>query len=140
MAIGWFTVLKNVPWTTVISNAPVVADGARKLWKTVANKRASHESDAEAASATDQQATPPAANQAPLDARLGELSQSVDRLEQQMLASSELINALAEQNAQLVERVESNRVRTLWLTRLAAFAAVLAGLALGLVLFALTRA
>ena len=32
-----------------------------------------------------------------------------------MLASSELIKALAEQNAQLVKRIEVNRKRTLWL-------------------------
>jgi hypothetical protein len=33
-----------------------------------------------------------------------------------MLASSELINALAEQNTELVKRVEANRVRLLWLS------------------------
>ena len=33
----------------------------------------------------------------------------------QMLASSELIKELAEQNAQLVKRIEANRKRTLWL-------------------------
>ena len=36
-------------------------------------------------------------------------------LNQQMLASSELIKELAEQNAQLVKRIEANRKRTLWL-------------------------
>ena len=29
MAIGWLTILKTVPWTEVISNAPKVADGAK---------------------------------------------------------------------------------------------------------------
>ena len=33
----------------------------------------------------------------------------------QMLESSELIKALADQNAQLIKRVEINRVRVLWL-------------------------
>lgn len=32
MAIGWLTILKSVPWAEVISNAPKVAEGARKLW------------------------------------------------------------------------------------------------------------
>ncbi|MEI6762352.1 MAG: hypothetical protein WCO22_18075, partial [Betaproteobacteria bacterium] len=43
------------------------------------------------------------------DARIGELHQ-------QMLSSSELIQSLAEQNTQLVQRVEANRVRVRWLT------------------------
>jgi hypothetical protein len=33
-----------------------------------------------------------------------------------MLASSELIQSLADQNTQLIKRVEVNRVRLLWLT------------------------
>ena len=36
-------------------------------------------------------------------------------LHNQMLASSELIKALADQNAQLIKRIEVNRVRVLWL-------------------------
>ena len=36
----WLHVLKTVPWTQVIKNAPVVADGARKLWQAVGNKPA----------------------------------------------------------------------------------------------------
>ena len=32
MAIPWLTLLKVVPWSDVIANAPKVADGARKLW------------------------------------------------------------------------------------------------------------
>lgn len=32
MAIGWLTVLQNVPWSEVIGNAPKVAEGAKKLW------------------------------------------------------------------------------------------------------------
>jgi hypothetical protein len=52
-----------------------------------------------------------------------------------MLNSSELIQSLAEQNAQLVQRVEANRVRVRWLT----LAVALLGLGLGL-LWALGRA
>ncbi|MDP1899430.1 MAG: hypothetical protein Q8K96_03110, partial [Rubrivivax sp.] len=44
------------------------------------------------------------------------LETAVADLHGQMFASSELIKALAEQNAQLVKRVEANRVRMLWLT------------------------
>ena len=38
MPISWLTVLKAVPWGDVISNAPVVVDGARKLWNNVGRK------------------------------------------------------------------------------------------------------
>lgn len=137
MAIGWFTVLKSVPWTTVISNAPVVADGAKKLWKAVANKNAAPQQ----AQAGEQ--APAAAvdgDQAALQRQLAQMQAASARLEEQMLASSELINALAQQNAQLVELVEANRVRTLWLARLTAVLAVVAVGAFALLLVHVSRA
>ena len=136
MALGLFTVLKSVPWSTVISNAPVVADGARKLWKAVASRSAAGEaSDTE-------RSTPPAAPvdeqpAPPLQAEIAELREASARLEQQMLASSELITALAEQNTQLIELVEANRVRSLWLARLVIALAVVAVVALALALYRL---
>lgn len=112
MAIGWLTILKSVPWTEVIRNAPKVAEGARKLWNAVGKQRAADE----AAEAGAQ----PAASHEPhtleaLEARAAALEAAVSDLHQQMLASSELIKELAEQNAQLVKRIEANRKRTLWL-------------------------
>jgi len=47
-------------------------------------------------------------------------------LHSQMLASSELIKALAEQNAQLIQRIENNRVRLLWLSAVTALVAIAA--------------
>ena len=38
MAIGWWTVLQSVPWAEVVSNAPKVAAGAKKLWNAVGRK------------------------------------------------------------------------------------------------------
>ncbi|MCK9261703.1 MAG: hypothetical protein RBT39_12645 [Azoarcus sp.] len=113
MAIGWITLLKTVPWADVIATAPVVADGAKKLWKTVGRK-----TQAEAAT-TDQSAmteAPEADAAAQMQARLLALESTSQDLHAQMLASSELINALAEQNTELVKRVEANRVRLLWLS------------------------
>ena len=112
MAIGWLTILKSVPWTEVIKNAPKVAEGAKKLWNAVGKQRAADEA-AEAGA-------PPAASHEPhtleaLEARAAVLEKAVSDLNQQMLASSELIKELAEQNAQLVKRIEANRKRTLWL-------------------------
>ena len=112
MAIGWLSVLKGVPWGDVISNAPKVADGAKKLWGTVSKKAAVPE---------------PAAPHAPpdngLDAEsIGELRARIETLESaaaglhaQMLASSEVIRSLAEQNALLIKAVDASRVRLGWL-------------------------
>ena len=110
MAIVWLTILQSVPWTEVIKNAPKVAEGARKLWNAVGKKRAADEvADAQPAIAHE-----PLTLEA-LEARAAALEAAVSDLHGQMLASSELIKTLAEQNAQLVRRIEANRVRTLWL-------------------------
>jgi hypothetical protein len=98
MAIGWLTVLKSVPWEEVISNAPRVAEGAKKLWQTVSRK-------------------PPSPGTAPpLESQLAHLRAAVNELHDQMQASSELIKTLAEQNAGLIRRIELNRVRLRWLS------------------------
>jgi hypothetical protein len=127
MAIGWLSILlKTVPWGEVISNAPAVADGAKKLWTAVARK--SH-----AATTADVPSdSPPAAESGvPIDARLAAIEASAAELQQQMLASSDLIRTLAEQNAELVRRVEANRVRLLWLSVMVAGALAFALAALG---------
>jgi hypothetical protein len=116
MAIGWLTVLKSVPWGEVISSAPKVAEGAKKLWKAVANKPASPgmpSSGAHAPASPDPQA-------------LAKLQAAVNDLHGQMLASSELIKALAEQNTQLIKRIELNRVRLLWLAGVTGVVAIVA--------------
>lgn len=127
MAIGWLTVLKAVPWVEVISNAPKVADGARKLWNTVGRKTA----DPEVAAPTVPEGVPgtPPTLEA-LQARLRTLEVRSAELHEQMLASSELIKALADQNTELIRRVEANRVRVRWLS----LAVAVLGLAFSLVL------
>ena len=112
MAIGWLAVLKSVPWADVMSNAPIVADGAKKLWNAIAKKSPSQEIEAP----TVQPALSPEAQAiATLQARLAVVEAASSDLHDQMLASSELIKALAEQNTQLIKRIEANRVRVLWL-------------------------
>jgi hypothetical protein len=126
MAVGWMSVLKMVPWSDVISNAPMVADGAKKLWSTVAKKTGTAaEAEAAPAAAHD---LPAAELLAHLQAQLARQDARIGELHQQMLSSSELIQSLAEQNSQLVQRVEANRVRVRWLT----LAVLLLGLGLGL--------
>lgn len=117
MPIAWLTVLKAVPWGDVISNAPVVVDGARKLWNTVGRKAGR---DAEAPATTP---SGPAA-QAPLDpatalvqlqSRMDANDARLEALHDQMVTSSELIKALAEQNGQLIARIDTMRRRAAWL-------------------------
>jgi hypothetical protein len=113
MAIGWFSVLQAVPWGQVIDNAPKVVDGAKKFWNAVA-KKAAHEdfevSEVEPVYSDDLEDLSAIKN------RLTVLEKSTADLHKQMLASSELIKTLADQNAQLIARIEANRKRTVWLT------------------------
>lgn len=133
MAIGWLTVLQSVPWTEVISNAPKLAEGAKKLW----NKAASNPAPQEVPEpATSPAASPESQAIAALETRAKSLEAASADLHGQLLASSELIKALADQNAQLVARVEANRVRVLWLS---VATGVLAALALLGVVLMFTR-
>jgi hypothetical protein len=122
MPIPWLTVLQTVPWTDVIRNAPKVAEGARKLWGSVAGTAAAPEA---AAAPAVPLASPDAQTVAALQARIAALETAVSELHGQMLASSELIKALAEQNTQLVARIETNRVRMLRLSWVLGTVAVL---------------
>ena len=99
MAIGWLTVLKSVPWSEVIHNAPVVVEGAKKLWGTVSRQP----QPSEAAS------TPSVSPIAQLEGRIGTLETALADQHAQLLASSELIKALADQNAQLIGRIDAQR-------------------------------
>lgn len=127
MAIGWLTILQTVPWSEVISNAPKVADGAKKLWNAVAKKSTSPEvadSSPQAAASSESRTL------IVLKARAVALEAEVADLHNQMLASTELIKTLADQNAHLIQRIETNRARVLWLSLATAVAIVSALLAL----------
>ena len=131
MAIGWLAVLQMVPWSDVIKNAPKVADGARKLWNTVAKKPPP---TPPADTGTSVQLSPEGQAIAALQAHVLALESATHDLHEQMLASSELIKALAEQNTQLIRRAEVNRVRLLVLSGVTALVAVIAVVGLTLVL------
>lgn len=119
MAIGWISVLKLVPWGDVVKNAPRLASEAKKLWSTVANKPA-------AAAQTKPADLPDSQSLVLLQADLELVIAEVTDLHKQMRESSQLINALAEQNTQLIKRMEVQRVRTLWLAGIAAVFGLLA--------------
>ena len=131
MAIPWLAVLQIVPWTDVISNAPKVAEGAKKLWNAIGKKPAVPEMEAPR---EDPALSPEAQAIATLRAQVAAMEVAAADLHEQMLASSELIKALAEQNTQLIRRVEANRVRVLWLAAALAVVGVVAVANLALLL------
>jgi len=121
MAIGWMAVLNLVPWGEVIKNAPAVADGAKKLWDSVGKKTPATEIAPPTPDA-------PASPLSELQAQLAQADASIVQLQEQMQASSQLIKALAEQNRELIRRVEINRVRVLWLAGLVTLFSAIAAL------------
>lgn len=103
MAIPWFVVLQSIPWSEVIKNAPRVAESAKNLWNTISRKPAVSAMAAHA-EATIHEAI------GMLQSRVAALEESSAQLHEQMLVSSELLKALAEQNSQLVKRIEIYRL------------------------------
>lgn len=103
------TVLANIPWSQVIENAPKVADSAAKLWNAATGLRKKTPPHTSATS-TPPDSTPATETQV-LQMQVTALEESVRQLEAQMQASSELIKALADQNALLVQRIELHRQR-----------------------------
>ncbi len=110
MAFPWLTVLQSVPWVDVIRSAPKVADGAKRLWNNVSGKPAGNVESRTACHVSE-----PIAPEI-LQARLRQAEMEIDALHAQMLASSELIKALAEQNAEMANGLEIYRRRFYWLS------------------------
>ncbi|MDI1342167.1 hypothetical protein [Polaromonas sp.] len=131
MAIGWLTVLQSVPWAEVVSNAPKVAAGAKKLWNAVGRKPSASAQVSDAAEAA---LSPEVRAITALTAHISELETATKELQEQMLASSELIKALAEQNTQLILRIETQRRRMAWLAAAVGLAGLAALASLGLLL------
>ena len=105
MAAGWWTVLKTVPWSEVISAAPQVATGARRLWDTVNRKPG---------------AVDPATGLSPemaaqeddiiglLIARSEQNDAELNDLRNQMRSASELIANAEKRAAQMIEEAKVN--------------------------------
>jgi len=131
MPIPWLVVLQSVPWTDVIKNAPKVAEATKKLWSTVGKKAPMQELPA---ASSEISLSPESEAIAVLQARLAAMEAATTDLHSQMLASSELIKTLADQNTQLVERMEATRIRIVWLAGATAAFGIIAVLAIALVL------
>jgi hypothetical protein len=121
MALPWKTILTNVPWSDVLGKAPIIADGAKKLWKGMGRK------NGDGMAAESDIVVPPDAD---LATRFTALETSQRKLRTQILASGELIQALSEQNAALVAQLDALRRRSRRQALLLAATALTAGLAL----------
>lgn len=115
MAIPWFSVLQAVPWGQVIDNAPKVVDGAKRFWSSVSKRAGVDEFDIDAYEVEIGEGDDTEAITA-LRHRLLATERTLTELQKQMRESSSLITTLADQNAQLIQRVEANRKRMIQLT------------------------
>ena len=109
MAVGWLKVLKAVPWSDVIAAAPQVANGARRLWDTVGRKPAGSNGMAEEAIAP-----APIMGDDELAVLAGRIEQqdvAIAQMHGQLRDASKLITELADQNAQLIAKMEAARGR-----------------------------
>lgn len=101
-ALGFFGILKTVPWSDVIAGAPQVLAGARKLWDSVANNSERViPNETAGTSASD---------------RIAEIDVAIRELQDQVRSASEIIAQLANQNTMLIEKAEKLRIRLLWIS------------------------
>ena len=137
MAIGGlFGALKVIPWKDVVTAAPAVVRGAQQLWNKVRHEAPPPEAAAAVrpAPAAGPAASDPQAALDALDARVQALDSRLAQQAREAAAASELIAALAEQNARLIETVGRLRRQALALAVAAAVlgAGVAAALAVAL--------
>lgn len=113
--MSWLTALKLVPWGEVISLAPKVLDGAKKLRDSVVRRPET--------AVVDELSDLPEE----LLPRVRALEEAVVQWRRQMLESTELLKALAEQNAQLIRQQQALKSRLRLLTGVVLVALLLAG-------------
>jgi hypothetical protein len=122
MAAGaWLRVLKAVPWSEVLSAAPQVANGARRLWETVGRKGV----DAPDLDFDERVVA------MPVDDGIAMLAA---RVEQQDVAIAQLHGQVRDQNAQLIAKLQAARERLTLIGFVAAASGVVGIVALALVL------
>lgn len=94
MGFSWMSAIKLIPWGDVVQATPGIVKGARDLWSRTRKAKAEVQ-----------------APEAPLSGDAAQLAQRLRQLEEEQLEASQLINTLAEQNAQLVAALDKLRRR-----------------------------
>ena len=108
MAAGWLRMLKAVPWGEVLAAAPQVAGSARRLWETV-GRRGALEPGIDLGEAMAH--APIDEDIAILAARIEQQDATIAQLHGQVREATKVITELADQNAQLVARMQGARER-----------------------------
>ncbi|QRI91954.1 hypothetical protein JQN63_07990 [Delftia lacustris] len=129
MAISWITALKLVPWGDVIEATPQVVKAAKSLLR---KKDAEQAVGAQPAAADEPLAAPRSAGEQAL-LLIQAQEARITQLEQSQRQSLELIEKLAEQNAQIVATVGALRTGA---QRLAWACAILGACVAGLLIHA----
>ena len=129
MAISWVTALKMVPWGDVIQAAPSVLKAAKGLMKKSPEKELE-----EATQAAHPHAQPALASNAGELAlqQVAQLEARIQHLEAAQRASNQVLEKMAEQQAQIVKTVGILRTGA---TRLAWACGVLSVVTLGLLVY-----
>jgi TolA-binding protein len=102
MAISWITALKLVPWGDVIEATPQVVKAAKGLLR---KKDGAAAEEAATAAASSRLSTPHSSGEQALQL-IQSLEGRIRQLEQGQQQSAELIQQLAEQNAQVIRTVD----------------------------------
>jgi len=116
VAIGWFAAFKIIPWREVVTAAPSIVQGARKLWSSVTR---TEQQVSPLTVQPDEEVSSQADALSAIEARLLALESRTTEIAREAVSYSELIKSLAEQNSQLVQAVGILRLRTrvlLWFT------------------------
>ena len=102
--IGWRTALKFIPWKDVLQAAPSVLNGARQLWQ------GTHQGNAPIAPPVDLPniANDPIGN---LKIRVVQLEKARYETGEQVQATTDVVQALAEQQQQLISEISKTRLR-----------------------------
>jgi uncharacterized coiled-coil protein SlyX len=126
MAFSLISALSSVPWADVASNAPAIVDGAKKVLGMIGNpfSKKTLENEIKPLTVEDRIES--------LVARVAATEDALQDLNEKLKASAEVINSLANQNAQLIETLNAERGRMRQLIffalGLAAVALVISGL------------
>lgn len=108
MATDWKAAFNSIRWSKVRDLAPAIVDSAARLWKSVArNKPAAVTPLLPGAKVY---SSDPAI--AAVEKQIHALDMRADRLREDIVLSSEIIDKLAEQQSELVQAVEVLRART----------------------------
>ena len=126
MAAPWFALFSAIPWTDVITHAPTVAKGAKKLWQQISSRKATDTETPGGSTVADPVARP--------EARIAALETRLAESDARQQESAELLAALASQNAELVGAVAALRQRNRLLAAATGLASVVALAALTLAL------